>query len=39
MDTHAWKNESFEIIPGMGRKKIKENGRGGQFNYDIFDIL
>jgi hypothetical protein len=26
-----------ETITGMGG--IKENGRGGDFNYDIFDIL
>jgi hypothetical protein len=24
-----------ETIPGMGRKEIKENGGGGEFNYDI----
>jgi hypothetical protein len=26
---------SAETIPGMGRKEIKENERGGEFNYDI----
>jgi hypothetical protein len=24
-----------ETIPGMGRGKIKENDRGGEFNYNI----
>jgi hypothetical protein len=28
-----------ETIPGMGEGGIKENGRGGEFKYDIFDIL
>jgi hypothetical protein len=28
-----------EIIPGMGERGIKENGGGGEFKYDIFDIL
>jgi hypothetical protein len=29
-----------ETIPGMGGGGIKENdGGGGEFNYDIFDIL
>jgi hypothetical protein len=23
-----------ETIPGMGRERIKENDRGGEFNYD-----
>jgi hypothetical protein len=27
-----------ETIPRMGQAK-KENGRGGEFNYDIFDVL
>jgi hypothetical protein len=27
------------IIPGMSGARIKENGRGGEFKYDIFDIL
>jgi hypothetical protein len=26
-----------ETVPGMG--VMKENGGGGEFNYDIFDIL
>jgi hypothetical protein len=30
---------SVETIPGMGRREIKENGGGGEFKYDIFDIL
>jgi hypothetical protein len=28
------KMRSFETIPGMGRR-INENDRGGEFNYDI----
>jgi hypothetical protein len=28
-----------ETIPGMGEGMIKENGGGGEFKYDIFDIL
>jgi hypothetical protein len=24
-----------ETIPGMGRGRINENDRGGEFNYDI----
>jgi hypothetical protein len=24
-----------EAIPGMGEREIKENGRGGEFKYDI----
>jgi hypothetical protein len=28
-----------ETIPGMGRREIKENDRGGKFKYDMFDIL
>jgi hypothetical protein len=27
-----------DTIPGMGREGIKENGGGGEFKYDIFDI-
>jgi hypothetical protein len=30
---------SVETIPGMGRRGIKENGGGGKFNYDVFDIV
>jgi hypothetical protein len=28
-----------EIIPGMGERKIKENGGGREFKFDIFDTL
>jgi hypothetical protein len=28
-----------ESIPGMGGGRIKENDGGGEFKYDIFDIL
>jgi hypothetical protein len=28
-----------ETIPGFGVAGIKENDGGGEFNYDIFDIL
>jgi hypothetical protein len=34
-----WKNEPVETIPGMGEGRIKENDGGGEFKYDIFDIL
>jgi hypothetical protein len=27
-----------ETVPGMGEEEIKENGGGGEFKYDIFDI-
>jgi hypothetical protein len=27
-----------ETIPEMGEERIKENGRGGKFKYDIFAI-
>jgi hypothetical protein len=26
---------TVETIPGMGEGRIKENGGGGEFNYDI----
>jgi hypothetical protein len=26
-------------VPGMGVGEIRENGRGGKFKYDVFDIL
>jgi hypothetical protein len=29
----------FETIPGIREGGIKENCRGGEFKYDIFDIL
>jgi hypothetical protein len=28
-----------ETIPGTGERGKKENGGGGEFKYDIFDIL
>jgi hypothetical protein len=28
-----------ETIPGLGVGRQKENDRGGEFNYDIFDIF
>jgi hypothetical protein len=31
--------QPFETSPGMGERRIKESGRGGEFKYDIFDIL
>jgi hypothetical protein len=31
--------ENGKMRPGMGRRKIKENGGGSIFNYDIFDLL
>jgi hypothetical protein len=30
---------SVETIPGMRRGGIKENGRGDELKYDIFDTL
>jgi hypothetical protein len=30
---------SVETIPGMGGGEMKENGGGGEFKYDIFDLL
>jgi hypothetical protein len=29
------KMRHVETVPGMGGEGIKENGRGGEFNYDI----
>jgi hypothetical protein len=29
----------IETIPVMREEEIKENGGGGEFKYDIFDIL
>jgi hypothetical protein len=29
---------SVEMIPGMGEGEMKENGRGGEFKYNILDI-
>jgi hypothetical protein len=34
-----WKKRPVETIPGMGGMWLKENDRGGEFKYDIFDIL
>jgi hypothetical protein len=28
-----------ETTPRMGGREIKENDGGGEFNYDIFDIV
>jgi hypothetical protein len=28
-----------ETVLGMGEGWIKENGGGGEFKYDVFDIL
>jgi hypothetical protein len=28
-----------ETIPGMGEREIKKNSGGGEFKYDMFDIL
>jgi hypothetical protein len=33
------KMRPVETIPGMGEGKIKENDGGGEFSYDIFDIV
>jgi hypothetical protein len=33
------KTTLVETIPGMGEGRIKENAGGGEFKYDIFDIL
>jgi hypothetical protein len=33
------KMRPVETIPGMEGEGIKENDGGGEFNYDIFDIL
>jgi hypothetical protein len=30
---------SVEAIPGVQGGGMKQNGRGGEFKYDIFDIL
>jgi hypothetical protein len=35
-----WKMRTVETIPGMRRGRIKANdGEGGEFKYDTFDIL
>jgi hypothetical protein len=28
-----------ETVPGIGGRRMKESSEGGEFNYDIFDIL
>jgi hypothetical protein len=28
-----------ETTPELGKEGIKENGRGSEFKYDIFDVL
>jgi hypothetical protein len=28
-----------ETVPGIGGGEIKESCRGGEFKYDVFDIL
>jgi hypothetical protein len=33
------KMRPVETVPGMEGGGIKENDGGGEFNYDIFDIL
>jgi hypothetical protein len=33
------KMRPVETIPGMGEEGIKESDGGGEFNYDVFDIL
>jgi hypothetical protein len=33
------KMRPVETIPGMGGGRIKENDGGGEFSYDIFNIL
>jgi hypothetical protein len=35
---YRWKNETLETILGMRGEGIKNDG-GGEFKYDIFDIL
>jgi hypothetical protein len=30
---------SVETTQGIGEEGMKENGRGGEFMYDIFDIV
>jgi hypothetical protein len=30
---------SVQTIPGIGEERIKENGGGEEFKYDIFDTL
>jgi hypothetical protein len=39
--THVceWKTIPIETIPGMGERRIKENGGGSECKNNIFDIL
>jgi hypothetical protein len=41
MCTHVckWKNEICWNCSRNGGRGLKENGGGGEFNYDMFDIL
>jgi hypothetical protein len=32
-------NRPVETIPGSGGGGLKENGGGGEFKYNIFDLL
>jgi hypothetical protein len=34
-----WKMVPVETIPGVGGGEIKENGGGGEVNYDVFETL
>jgi hypothetical protein len=34
-----WKNDAFKTIPRIEVGGIKENDGGGEFKYDIFEIL
>jgi hypothetical protein len=36
---YKWKMIPVETTPRMGEWGIKENDGGGEFNYDIFNIL
>jgi hypothetical protein len=33
------KMRPVETIPEMGAEEVKENGGGGQFKYDKFDVF
>jgi hypothetical protein len=33
------KMRPVETVPGMWRGRLKENGRGVKFKYELFDIL
>jgi hypothetical protein len=33
------KNDTIETIPGIRGGMMKENSKGGEFKYDIFDTL